>query len=88
MDRDDQIDDILRLDKDNIGKLTWWRSKNGRDEWTEFKRYSPIRSHFWNFGFVGRFGAMRGGGTLIIDEKRIGQFFSFEEPESTGWFPY
>jgi hypothetical protein len=89
MDLDDQIDDILRLDKDNVGELIWWRSKNGRDKWTQFKRYSPIRSRYWNFGFVGRFDTVSGA-TLVIDEERIGHFFSpgSAAGEWTSRFPY
>jgi hypothetical protein len=32
-----------------------------------------------SFGFVGRFGAALGGGTMIIDEHRRGRFFSTAE---------
>ena len=90
MDRDDGIDDILRLDKGNIGELIWWRSKNGREAWTEFKRYSPNSPLRWTSGFVGRFGPMSGGGTLAIDQKRIGHFFSpgNATEDWTSRFPY
>jgi hypothetical protein len=107
MDRDDKIDDILRLEAqskpaaDHIDvELKWWRSKNGIDQWREFKSYffrypdyapgvgivSSIES------FVGRFGAVSGG-TLVVDEKRTGHFFSpgsqdVAYPEWTSLFPY
>jgi hypothetical protein len=108
MDRDDIIDDILRLEikkkpaggNDQDVELIWWRSKNGIDRWREFKKYSfRYPSHqpgvgfvYPDFGFVGRLGAMSGG-TLVVDEKRMGHFFSpgsaaIADPEWTSLFPY
>jgi hypothetical protein len=89
----------FRNDKDV--EVIWWRSKNGVDRWREFKRYSfkypslPPRGVglvYPGFSFVGRFGA-QSGGTLTIDEKRIGHFFSpgsaqVAPPEWTSRFPY
>src|SRR6185437_12257864 len=90
MDADDNIDDILKLERtykalDSAGNveatLTWWRSRNGVEPWKKWQSYS---SHFnlndpeivpISFGFAGRFGAAPGGGTMIIDEHRRGRFF-------------
>jgi hypothetical protein len=87
--------------KDLDFEVIWWRSKNGVDRWREFKRYS-FKYPSWQprgvgfvypgFGFVGRFGAASGG-TLTVDEKRIGHFFSpgsaqVAPPEWTSLFPY
>jgi hypothetical protein len=110
MDPDDNIDDILRLDRKIEARtqfgfeyqhveLTWWRSQNGTEPWKEWKTYVfdypvvpetvPVYS-----GFAGRFGAAPGGGTLVIDENRIGQFFSTAEkivgasPDWASLFPY
>jgi hypothetical protein len=108
MDRDDKIDDILRLDvrsesaggNDEDVELIWWRSKNGVDRWREFKRYTfrypsnqpGVGFVYPKLGFVGRFGTVSGG-TLIVDVKRIGHFFSpgsadVADPEWTSLFPY
>ncbi|MGH6834675.1 MAG: hypothetical protein ACREC9_03810 [Methylocella sp.] len=57
MDPDDNIDDILRLDRNvqtyKIGlfwyqhvELTWWRSKNGTEPWQEWKSYAFDYSPF------------------------------------------
>jgi hypothetical protein len=89
MDPDDNIDDILRLDRSLVtGRLTftWRRSKNGAEPWREWRHYA------FNFptvlgapspevalsvaGFAGRFGAAPGGGTMVIDPNRKGHFFS------------
>jgi hypothetical protein len=51
MDADDNVDDILRLDRkitvtlgnnepEETVKLTWWRSKNGTEPWKVWKTYS------------------------------------------------
>ena len=108
-DPDDNIDDILRLEiqskpaerNDKDVEVIWWRSKNGVDRWREFKRYS-FKYPSWQprgvgfvypgFSFVGRFGAASGG-TLTVDEKRIGHFFSpgsaqVAPLEWTSLFPY
>lgn len=114
MDSDDDIDDILRLDvqsKPVSGcpsaedvELVWRRSKNGKDTWREFRKYSfrwPSTSGGCyqpepgvgyvrpKFGFVGRFGIVSGG-TLTVDEKRRGHFFSpgSAPREWTSLFPY
>jgi hypothetical protein len=107
MDRDDNIDDLIRArrvypptyDQNKvIAELIWERSKNGMLPWTEFKThvFSYTLNDFVNpprFGFVGRFGAVSGG-TLVIDQNRIGHFFSPEvlrPHDATDWeslFPY
>jgi hypothetical protein len=106
---DHKADDILRLEvreKRLPGgtrdvELIWWRSKDGADKWREFKKYlfRYPSGQEWdgivypNLGFVGRFGAVSGG-TLVIDTKRIGHFFSpgnaeVEQPaEWPSLFPY
>ncbi|MEO8506225.1 MAG: right-handed parallel beta-helix repeat-containing protein [Betaproteobacteria bacterium] len=95
MDHDDNIDDLLRLDRQTVRiqsgsltvdrtTLTWWRSKNGTDPWTQWKQYvfqytpsgDTVTPHH---GFAGRFGAARGGGTLVIGPDRFGHFFSAAE---------
>ena len=109
MDSDDNIDDILRLEiqsKPAQGnakdvEVIWRRSRNGVDRWREFKRYSfnypswqPLGIGFVYPGlsFVGRFSSASGG-TLTVDEKRIGHFFSLgsaQVPPQLWWsrFPY
>jgi hypothetical protein len=110
MDPDDNIDDIMRLERSSqrfqVGNwtverttLTWWRSKNGTEPWRHWKDYqfefivSPeVVSP--GVGFVGRFGAAPGGGTLVIDQNRLGRFYSEAEiaagatPDWTSLFPY
>jgi hypothetical protein len=107
MDTDDNIDDILRLDRqvshtrDGIEHvdITWWRSKNGTEPWEVWKKYSfeyPQDAEHWSvqYGFAGRFGTGPGGGTMVIDDSRIGHFFSTGEAQvgaATDWtsvFPY
>jgi hypothetical protein len=110
LDPDDNIDDLLKLDRTvfrttNPGefraKLVWWRSKNGTDPWVQLKSYSftftytGLSSNVLPvYGFAGRFGAAPGGGTLIIDPFRRGQFFSPAEarvgasPEWSSLFAY
>jgi hypothetical protein len=111
MDRDDNIDDILRLERqsEKVGhndqrlELIWWRSQNGTQRWKEFKRHSFIYhagdvNVIWDddavvarLGFAGRFGVAPNGGTLAIEQRRIGQFYSPGGPEDADWeslFPY
>lgn len=111
LDPDDNIDDILRLDRKietrtQFGfeyqhvELTWWRSKNGTEPWQKWKSYVfdyPVMPEFVPvyFGFAGRFGAAQpGGGTMVIDENRVGHFFSSTEkiegapPDWVSLFPY
>jgi hypothetical protein len=110
MDPNDNIDDILRLERQikrtQIGSLsrvrttfTWWRSKNGTEPWRKWKDYvfEFIDSRevvLPTFGFAGRFGAAPGGGTLVIDQNRLGHFYSEAEiaagaaPDWTSLFPY
>jgi hypothetical protein len=106
MDQDDNIEDILRLERHSeisLGtetlELIWWRSKNGAERWEDFKRYSftylpgdltvtytpdPAQT-----GFASRFATTPpGGGTLVIDRKRIGNFHSLGPLDWTGLFPY
>lgn len=93
MDRDDNIDDILRLEqqtvsiaRERLGRiiLTWWRSRNGIEPWQLWKKYvfefDPLSGLAPPvFGFVGRFGAAPGGATLAIDPDRLGHFYSKAE---------
>ncbi len=93
MDPDDNIDDVLRLDRKaervQVGEqvtLTWWRSRNGTEPWRKWKQYvftypvlGPLNQPTPEFispayGLAGRFGAAPGGGTLVIDPSRFGQF--------------
>lgn len=71
----------------NKAKIEWWRSKNGTEPWVKLKSYSfeyrlnhNVGENGENVhptkGFAGRFGVAPGGGTLIIDPFRRGQFFS------------
>jgi hypothetical protein len=78
--------------------LIWRRSKNGAQPWTGFKRhtftYNPsfveeIPVVYPKRGFVGRFsGEAENAGTMVIDEKRIGHFFSLGHREWRSRFPY
>lgn len=91
MDPDDNIDDILRLDRKHTGNtanrkttLTWYRSKNGREPWRLWREYTfryAISPDVVTpvFGFAGRFGLAPGGGTLVFDHGRFGHFFSQAE---------
>jgi len=110
MDADDNIDDLLRLDRKvqrrsqaNIQyehvALTWMRSKNGVEPWKVWKTHEfdyPVVPDTVPayLGFAGRFGAAPGGGTLVIDDTRIGRFFSAAEkavgasPDWASLFPY
>ena len=86
MDQDDNIDDMLRLEGPLYNReLIWWRSKNGIGPWKEFKRHSfdvGYADVLPYLGFVGRFGVAPGGGTLVIDDDRVGNFFSPAETEA------
>jgi hypothetical protein len=94
MDADDNKDDILCLEVrppsiSPYRELIWWRSKNGDEAWKEFKRYYPFTGVgfvYPHLGFVGRFSTVSGG-TLVIDEKRIGHFYS-PGSDWTSRFPY
>lgn len=112
MDADDNIDDILRLERkfEPIGggtgamrpmraTLTWWRSKNGVEPWQRWKEHVFEYTQTQDFvtpgvAFAGRFGAAPGGGTLVIDPSRFGQFYSKAEiavgasPDWKSLFPY
>ncbi|MEA2793658.1 MAG: hypothetical protein QOI87_1038 [Bradyrhizobium sp.] len=90
MDADDNIDDILKLDRKIVplggsgtnmrrATLTWWRSKNGVEPWHQWKQYvfQYVQSDdtvIPGIAFVGRFGAAPGGATLVIDQNRQGYF--------------
>jgi hypothetical protein len=109
MDPDDNVDDILRLDREAVPiqdspptertTLTWWRSRNGTEPWTQWKQYvftyqvSP-ETIAPAYGYAGRFGVAPGGGTLLIDPNRMGHFFSAAEivagavPDWTSLFAY
>lgn len=81
-------------------QLTWWRSRNGTEPWKEWKTYTMTYPEYDPeyvpvfAGFVGRFGNTPGAATLVIDEHRVGQFFSpakanFGAPTDwTSLFPY
>ena len=84
------IDDLIKLNRTEIriGEIiketfTWWVSDDGRTRWRKLKTYSM--THPANasvvpvFAFAGRFGAAPGGGVLLIDHNRIGNFFSEAE---------
>jgi hypothetical protein len=107
MDADDNIDDILRLERkfqplgtvNMRATLTWWRSKNGIEPWQRWKehvfQYTPSADTVTpGIAFAGRFGAAPGGGTLVIDQNRLGHFHSKAEtavgasPDWTSLFPY
>jgi hypothetical protein len=95
MDPDDNVDDILRLDRQTVRigssnppvnrtTLTWWRSRNGTEPWTQWKQHVfvyPVSPEtvIPGYGFAGRFGAAPGGGTLVIDPERRGHFYSAAE---------
>lgn len=97
MDTDDNIDDILKLERKStrirIGfvdheqtTLIWWRSKNGTERWTKYAEHPfrfPVSADFVSprLGFVGRFGAAPGGGTLVIGNDRVGVFYSEAEKQ-------
>jgi hypothetical protein len=110
MDADDNIDDILRLEVDStLERLDsgdfvrvsamWWRSRNGTDVWRPYARHdfdlkSTDSEVAVRYGFVGRFGAAPGGGTMLIDHGRVGRFYSEaerrvgSEPAWSGLFKY
>ena len=99
LDPDDNVDDLLKLDRKIVpktssefwAKLVWWRSKNGTEPWVQLKSYSYTFIYTGDgdtilpvYGFAGRFGAAPGGGTLIIDPFRRGQFFSPAQAQAGG----
>lgn len=106
MDTDDNIDDIFKLERKSLTiaapgpnyertTLIWWRSKNGRERWSKYWEYSftfPATKEYVSprVGFVGRFGAEPGGGTLVIGPDRTGLFYSKgeREPEFKSTFAY
>ena len=106
VDTDDNIDDIFKLERKSRTirfegqqyertTLIWWRSKNGRDRWSKYSEYSftfPATPEYVSprVGFVGRFGAEPGGGTLVISPDRTGLFHSKGErqPEFKSTFAY
>ena len=107
MDIDDNIDDILKLERktrfvyvlsqpSEQTTLIWWRSRNGTDRWTKYWEHSfqfPITKEYVppRLGFVGRFGAASGGGTLVIGHDRTGWFYNElrrPEPQFTSLFAY
>ncbi|MGZ6059887.1 MAG: right-handed parallel beta-helix repeat-containing protein [Myxococcaceae bacterium] len=108
MDPDDNIDDLLWLERQVITDgqgtfqrvdLTWWRSRNGIEPWQRWKTYSfayPLdaENEPVTHVFVGRFGAAPGGGALVIDQNRMGRFYSPAEVPAGGFadwsaaFPY
>lgn len=101
MDPDDNIDDLLRLERHVVTSgqygagyqhvdLTWWRSRNGIEPWQKWKTYTfeyPLDAETEPVfrAFVGRFGAAPGGATMVIDENRMGRFFSPAEVPAGGF---
>jgi hypothetical protein len=85
------IDDLIRLERTErrVGNsdieetFTWWVSDDGRSRWRKLKAYTSTHARLAKrlpvFGFAGRFGAAPGGGVLLIDHHRIGNFFSEAE---------
>ncbi len=107
LDLDDNIDDVLKLEVKNRTpgeplflrlEINWWRSKNGTEPWKLWETYTarfPNRNPDFEMpghGFVGRFGAAKTVGTLLIDENRIGHFQSLgQDGQVIEWkslFPY
>ena len=94
------IDDLIKLQHTfGFGSetFTWWISDDSRSPWRKLKTYSF--PYFQNssipvFAFAGRFGVAPGGGVLLIDQHRIGHFFSEGEipagvsPDWASLFPY
>jgi hypothetical protein len=84
MDHDDNIDDILKLKvkiSQNKYTLTWMRSKNGREPWRTWKTYVYVVTDSDEqiqpiYGFAGRFGGRNQPGTMVLDQKRWGRFYS------------
>lgn len=91
LDADDNIDDLLRLDRKVRAisqfprilrvDLAWHRSKNASDVWRPLKSYSFTYLGGWEtvspgYAFAGRFGAAPGGGILTTDPYRRGLFHS------------
>jgi hypothetical protein len=84
----DNIDDILKLvpHRQPMGqqqtrlRYTWFLSKNGRSPWQVLKAYdwtvpnkeAALAGH----AFAGRFGVAPGGGVLLVDASRVGNFFA------------
>jgi Right handed beta helix region len=95
MDADDNIDDILRLQRQvsnlTVGTaqvqrvtLTWLRSRNGTETWRPWKSYAfqfakSAETIDPVLGFAGRFRVAAGGGTLVIDPNRLGHFYNEAE---------
>jgi len=99
------IDDLIKLERMQQGPIgnsreetfTWWVSYDGRSPWRELKIHTISRFSSTPvpvFAFAGRFGAAPGGGVLLTDRHRFGQFFSEAEipagaaPDWTSLFPY
>jgi hypothetical protein len=89
MDHDDNIDDILKLKvkiSQNKYTLSWMRSKNGSGPWLPWKTYIFVVTDLDEqiqpiYGFAGRFGEGRTPGavvpgTMVLDHKRWGRFYS------------
>ncbi len=96
----DNTDDIVKLTlkrlQSGYGLIrdtrTWYVSRNGRSQWRELKKYE-VTFFIGNslvggriLPFAGRFGVAPGGGVLLIDHERRGQFFS-EAEIATGASP-
>lgn len=84
------IDDLIKLERTRqrsgqtiIETFTWWVSNDGRSRWRKLKSskisYPALTPVLPIFAYAGRFGAAPGGGVLLIDHNRKGNFFSEAE---------
>lgn len=80
-------DDVLRFDgawkqayKDGpwLGNFTWWVSDDGISPWRKLTSYSWSTKSVPRTppAFAGRFGVAPGGGVLVVDFDRFGQFYA------------
>jgi hypothetical protein len=81
MDADDNVDDVLRTSVDTTLEfyVTWYRSQNGRTDFTKWKDYSlyPVKNAEARGGqvFVGQFKDGPGASILTVYPTRIGHFY-------------
>jgi hypothetical protein len=74
---------LIKLERDGA-KLTWYASDDGRSKWRELRSYNILDFYKTKnlpqvFAFAGRFGVAPGGGVLLLNNDRIGHFFSEAE---------
>ena len=94
------IDDLIRLERVTVGSraeradmYTWFVSDDGRSPWRKLTSYTLPIGGSPVFADAGRFGAAPGGGVLLIDHNRVGNFYSEGEgvagasPSWTSLFP-